>query len=406
MGYYLGIDLTDSYAMISYYQLNQKEPETVSLVAGGENYQIPLILAKKKNVSQWYFGEEAKRLSRMGEMICVESILSRATADEQILMEDEVYEARDLLLMYLKKLMALPQVLGSTPSYDCVVITIPSLNKENMMMFGEMAPKLGLSSKKLRVMDHKESFYYYAMSQPQDLWLHDVLLFQASREQLFYYTLKRNLHTKPQIITIDESPKDSFQMDRDETFLLALQKAMENRIVSTCYLTGDGFDGNWMHESLNFMCRGRRAFMGKNLYTKGAAYGAAVLDGQKPWEFVYLGENEMKFNLCLKVKNRGKEQFFDLITAGKNWFEEIGNVDVILTEGQEIVFWKQLPHSNEAKLETIELTDLPKRPERTSRIHIEAKPVSDTKVEITMQDLGFGELFRSSDKIWKYTMSI
>ena len=114
----------------------------------------------------------------------------------------------------------------------------------------------------------------------------------------------------------------------------------------------------------------------------------------------------MKFNLCLKVKNRGKEQFFDLITAGKNWFEEIGNVDVILTEGQEIVFWKQLPHSNEAKLETIELTDLPKRPERTSRIHIEAKPVSDTKVEITMQDLGFGELFRSSDKIWKYTMSI
>ena len=57
MGYYLGIDLTDSYAMISYYQLNQKEPETVSLVAGGENYQIPQrrkmypsgILVRKQN---------------------------------------------------------------------------------------------------------------------------------------------------------------------------------------------------------------------------------------------------------------------------------------------------------------------------------------------------------------------
>ena len=45
--YYLGIDLDNDNAVISYFQLNMKEPETVSTVAGSEVYQIPLILAKK-----------------------------------------------------------------------------------------------------------------------------------------------------------------------------------------------------------------------------------------------------------------------------------------------------------------------------------------------------------------------
>ena len=43
--YYLGIDLDNDNAVISYFQLNMKEPETVSTVAGSEVYQIALILA-------------------------------------------------------------------------------------------------------------------------------------------------------------------------------------------------------------------------------------------------------------------------------------------------------------------------------------------------------------------------
>lgn len=42
--YYIGIDLNDSYAMVSFFQQNMKEPETVSTVAGSEEFQIPLVL--------------------------------------------------------------------------------------------------------------------------------------------------------------------------------------------------------------------------------------------------------------------------------------------------------------------------------------------------------------------------
>ena len=44
---YLGIELNDSYAMVSYMQPNMEEPETVSTIAGSENYRIPTLLAAK-----------------------------------------------------------------------------------------------------------------------------------------------------------------------------------------------------------------------------------------------------------------------------------------------------------------------------------------------------------------------
>lgn len=404
--YYLGIDLNDRYAMISFYQLNRKEPDTVSTIAGSEYYQIPLILAKRKGLGQWYFGDDAKKMAKTCEMICVDSLLRRATAGESIRIEDETFEAGELLALFLKKLIQLPQKLGN-PSYcDRLVITVERLSRENMELFWNIAPKLGLKPEQFMAIDHKESFYYFAMNQQEALWMHDVYLFEYELESLHYYGLSRNMRTTPQVITIQESSRISLDGDRDAEFLKLEQQAFENKIISSVYLVGDGFDGGWMKASLTFLCRGRRAFIGKNLFSKGACYAAMVRDHEENWKYIYMGENEMKFNLSLKIKNRGNLEFYNLISAGKNWFEARGECEVILAGSPEIDFWKQLPNSREAKIETLELTDLPKRPDRTTRLRIIAVPVADDKVEIEIRDLGFGEIYRSTEKTWKYTMSM
>ena len=64
------------------------------------------------------------------------------------------------------------------------------------------------------------------------------------------------------------------------------------------------------------------------------------------------------------------------------------------------------PYIASAVIETLELTDLPSRPERTTRLRITAVPVSDEKIEVQIRDLGFGEIYRSTDKTWKYTMTM
>lgn len=402
----LGVDLNDRYAMVSYYQLNMNEPETVSTIAGSENYQIPTLLAKRKNLGQWFYGEDAKKMAKTSEVICVDSLLKRAVNGESIRIEEESYEAWELLALFLKKIMDLPLKLGTVPGIDRVVLSVDRLSKENMEVFWKIAPKLGLLPEQFMVIDHKESFYYFALSQPESLWIHDVFLFENDGRNLFYYGLKRNTRTTPQVVSIKESIKNPIDENKDQEFLGILQRAFENQIVSTVYLVGDGFDGGWMKESLTFLCRGRRAFLGNNLYSKGACYAGFVREHGEDWKCIYMGENEMKFNLSLKVRNRGSLAFHTLISAGKNWFESKGECEVVLAGEAEIDFWKQIPNSREAVIETLELTDLPSRPDRTTRLRITATPVSDEKIEVQIRDLGFGEIYRSTDKTWKYIMTM
>lgn len=403
---YIGIDINDRYAMISYYKLNMDEPETVSTIAGSEYYQIPTLLAKRKALGQWYYGDEAKKMAKNSEVICVDSLLKRAVNGENIRIEDETYEAWKLLAMFLKKVMDIPQKLGNARGCDRLVLSVERLSKANMEVFWKIAPTLGLLPEQFMVIDHKESFYYFALSQQENLWIHDVYLFENDGKNVHYYGLKRNTRTTPQVVSIKESIKTPLDERKDEEFLHILQKAFENQIITTVFLVGEGFEGGWMKDSLTYICRGRRAFMGNNLYSKGACYAGVVRDNPENWNCIYMGENEMKFNLSLKIRDRGELSFYTLISAGKNWFEAKGECEVILSGTGEIDFWKQLPNSREAVIETLELTDLPSRPDRTTRLRISATPVSDEKIEVKIRDLGFGEIYRSTDKVWKITMTM
>lgn len=404
--YYIGIDLNNRYAMVSFLQFNMNEPETVSTIAGSDVYQIPQVLAKRKGIGQWYYGDEAKRMSKSTEIVCIDSLLKRAVNEEKIVIDDDTFMADELLALFLKKVMALPAKMGNPAVCDKLVITIERLTKENMRMLWSILPRLGLNSKQFMVVDHKESFYYYSLNQDRQLWLHDVFLFEYKNDSIRYYDLKRDLRTTPQVVSISESQRILIDENRDVQFEKFISDSFKNRVISTVYLVGEDFSEDWMNASLATLCRGRRVFMGNNLYSKGACYAAKTRDNESQWPFVYMGENEMKFNLSLKVKDKGELLFYNLISAGTNWFEARGECEAIIQGSYEIDFWKQLPKSREAKIETLELTDMPIRPDRATRVRITAVPVSDNKVEIKIKDLGFGEIFRSSNKVWHYEMTM
>lgn len=411
--YYLGIDLDDENAVISYFQSNMKAPETVSTVAGSEIFQIPLVLAKKKGIGQWLIGEEARKLAlRQGEG-AAERLLGRALAGENVIMDGEPYAASQLLTLLVKKLIYMAGRLLNPQCPDKLVICLETLSREATALFLNMAPELGLTAEQITLIDRKESFYYFAFSQKEELWLHDVCLFDYREGRIRCRRLMRSLHTTPQLITLTEEMREMDETKRDEAFLRVAQESLKGHIVSAVYLVGEGFEGDWMKGSLAFLCQGRRVFMGMNLYSKGACYAAIVKAGHQPgadnapvWPFVYMGDNELKVNVSLKVRRLQKQEFYTLLNAGDNWYEAVGECEVLLDGGTEIDFWLQPPESREARLERLTLADLPKRPPKATRLRITAKPLSDTRVQIVIKDMGFGELFKSSDKTWEYVMAL
>lgn len=404
--YYVGIDMDDENAVVSFFGLQMKEPETVSTVAGSEVFQIPLLLAKKRGIGKWYIGEEAKEAASRQEEQCADRLLEKAVGQENIVIEGETYPAKELLALYIKKLLSLAGKLLNPQLPDKLVISLEKLSREVTELFMDIAEYLGLTRNQVSLIDRKESFYYFVYSQKEELWRHDVALFDYRENRICCRRLVRSLHTVPQLITLTEQIYETEHKLKDEGFLSLLQESFRGKIISSAYLVGDGFEGDWMKLSLSFLCKGRRAFIGKNMYSKGACYAAAVKDYQKEWPYVYMGDNEMKVNVSLKLRNLENMEFYTLINAGDNWYEAVGECEIILSGTPEIDFWMQLPDSKEAKIKKLTLADLPERPPKTTRLRITAKPLSDTKVQIKLKDLGFGELFQSSDKSWEYVMSL
>ncbi|MBR4707790.1 MAG: hypothetical protein IKP29_07025 [Pseudobutyrivibrio sp.] len=405
-GAYLGIDISAKSTVISIYKSNMDEPATVSTVLGEENYSIPTVLAKRIGMGQWYFGEEALLKVRLKEAVLVEDLYNQALKSQQIFVDGTTYEAKDLMVIYFNKLFSIPGPMAAMGDVEKLIVCVEQVNLEVMELMNYIASKLSIEASKLMMIDRNECFYYYALSQRPELFLYNCALFDYSGNNLVSCVLTRNQATRPQVINLDIVNHGEISDNRDEIFDAIIADTFGSKLFSSVYLVGDGFDGDWMKTSLARLCKGRKVFMGKNLYSKGACYAGLIKEGKKDWPFIYIGDNDLKLNLSLKILDNNVMKFLTLIDAGESWYDCKGECEVILDGEPEIEFYIQRPDSREAHTDVLELVDMPKRENRTTRLRIEASPISDVAVSIVITDLGFGEISPSSGKSWEHTISI
>lgn len=403
----VGLELNNTCAIVSYIRDGMTKPETVGTIAGSEKYQIPLAVGQRKEGGQWLYGEDALRLGENESGEYEDSLLTKSLAGEHSTVNGVDYPTEELLALFLKKVLALPGKLGVASEIDRLVVTVENVDKDIVKLLNQVFEHISLREGSYNIQDYRESFCYFALNQSSELWNHDVVMFRLSEDKMKYFSLVRERNTIPQLVTVTENEEKGFYgHKKDERFLSLIKEYFDGRIISSVYLVGDGFEGGWLNASLKHLCRNRKVFMGKNLYSVGACYMAYVREKDITWPFIYMGENEMKVNVSLKVDDIDGEKWHTLVSAGENWYEAAGECEVILGDVAEIDFYLQKPQSRDAVRKTLELQDLPKRPARTTRLRIRVEPVSDKRVNITIKDVGFGELFRSSDKIWNCTLEI
>lgn len=405
-GAYLGIDISARSTVLSIYKSNMDEPATVSTILGEENYSIPTVLAKRYGMGQWFFGDEAISKSRTKEAMLVDDLYTLALKNEEVFVDGESFQARELMVIYFNKLFAIPGPMAAMGDIEKLVVCVDQVNLEVMELMNYIISRLSIDSNRLMLIDRNECFYFYALSQRPELFLYSVALFDYSGSNMISCVLNRNQSTRPQMITLDVVNHGDITDNRDEKFDAIIADTFGSTLFSSVYLVGDGFDGEWMKVSLARLCKGRKVFMGKNLYSKGACYAGYTKDGKRDWPFIYIGDNDLKLNLSIKILENNVMKFFTLIDAGQSWYDAKGECEVILDGEPELEFYIQRPESREAHTEVLELTDMPKRENRTTRLRIEASPISDVAVSIVITDLGFGEISPSSGKSWEHTISI
>ena len=404
-GNIIGYDLNEKYCQISFYSEEAQEPQTMETAL--DNYQIPLVVGRKGK--DWVIGNDAKRLNVLKQGDVAEDLYRRALRQEKIELGEETFEAIWLLAKFVEISLKGFEDIGQ------IVFTVPKLTVDTGRILKGVGQRAGVEKGRIYVQDYKESFCNYMLYQPKELWQYEAALFHCDRHEVKAYML-RKLRTgfgkgKDTFVTVDEVASAQMKelaavypvlnvdraKDADVCFKQFVQGVFAKKLVSSVFLVGEGFENNWYPQSLKVLCNGRRAFLGNNLYSKGACYTAyrrklSIAEGP-----IYLDETKMMEQICLKMRVQGMDKWQPIVSWGTRWYESDSQFEILLENTDDIEIHIESLVGAEMKVERVSLSGLPKRKAYTIRLQVNTLFLDEKTCKITFKDLGFGEFFPATD---------
>ena len=363
----IGCELNERYYQVSFYDEEKQEPQTL------ENVIYPIDNLYQKAM--------------------------RAESEEYVRLFKECLE----------------KTLKKFDTIDQIVFTVPKLNVDVVRALRAIMQRIGVSKQNIYVQEHRESFCNYMLYQPKELWQYEAALFYCDRHEVKAYMLRKirtgNGRGKEAFITVDEVARAQMEelsavypvlnVDRakeaDVQFRQFIKGVFEKKLVSSVFLVGEGFENSWYPLSLKVLCNGRRAFLGNNLYSKGACYSAFKRYMKYEDALVYLDETKMMDQICFKIRERGIEKWYPIVPWGVRWYEADAQCEIILETADDIEVHIESLTGTEMRVERISLEGLPKRKNYTLRLQVKAILPSEKLCRLSFKDLGFGEFFPATD---------
>ena len=396
----IGYDLSYQYAQISYCRLHDDTPKTYALSGGTRQYNIPACLFKRDKVNQWFLGKEAEVFAKQEEGTLIENLLMTALESEDMEIGEEHFETIALLALFVKRSLYLPEKECRPDKVVGIMFTVPVLTEKMISLMQRMILLLNMPECQICFQSREESIYHYVIHQPKELWKDDVLIFDSSQNAIKSYRFKINQNTRPMVAFVEAMEHRRLNGEDEEKDGIFAEVVREHAHVSDgcVFLLGEGFHGEWCQESLQLLCKNRRVFKGNDLYSKGACFGMQnkLLAPKQP-QMIFLSGDKLRTNVGMQVIRQGEESYLAILDGGENWYECKKEWDILLTEDNIITFkLTPLDGRNIRNIEIV-LDELPIRKPKMTRLHLQAAMVSASTMEVTIQDMGFGELSPSSD---------
>lgn len=108
----------------------------------------------------------------------------------------------------------------------------------------------------------------------------------------------------------------------------------------------------------------------------------------------------------MRALRNGQEAYFAVLDAGSSWYETSADYEVILESGDTVEFIITPLTGGKVMDRKVQLTGIPQRPRAATRLSVHLEMTSVNQANVTIEDLGFGELFPSSGKAWSSTITI
>ncbi len=406
----IGLELREELTQLSYYDRKAREAVSMPLKVGTNIYTFPTKLVKLRGKEEWHYGMEAEHFSREGG-ISLTNPIRLALENRSETVEGKRMEAWEVLAVYVRevlKLFGLPDIAGSAAG---ICVTSQKMTANLAMNLKKALSYLGFDEKKVLLEDERESFYYYCYSQKMSVWANSMAFVRFSGKEAEFYSMSENRSQNPHTVRVQFVDRTTLPDDTAEKDIFLaefLRKCIGHERYSSIFLIGDGFDQEWAKISTRVLIENSgHVYEGENLFVRGAVYTALeMLEKSVMTGRMYVGPDLVETNVTMDLIDKGTQKTYKLIHAGRNWFDNSTELEFILDGRDDVTVTVSPMNSVKRHQLHLPLEGLPKRPNRTTRIRLTLTCTSPQECEICAEDLGFGELFPATHKIWKDTLSL
>jgi len=407
----IGYDLSYEYCQISISTSLDEEPETLYLMDEKEGTELPLILARRDDTSPWVTGLEALRMDTLSEGTVVKDLLRLSMDNARVKVENEEISAVSLLAEFIRLSLSRLLMVDLSEQVTCIVFSVPRIDEDVITMLKGLSSRIGVDKSRIFVQDYKESLYDYISRQSRELWNYDVVLMGYSGIGLYSYKLIKEplpKGRKKELVSVQEGPVMDIKPNNegDRKLLIYAQTVFGKSLISSVFLIGKEFEGSWFPETTNFLCKNRRVFIGRNLYSKGSCYGGFRKIGLNHPDAVYLDNYKIASQISLRLRVRGKEQWVPVVFQGENWYEVNKELEVLVDQSSTLMLQVDTFGRNMPTQETISLEGLFEKQRRTLRLCIRVIFLSRDRCRIIIKDVDFGELRKATGYELVHTLQL
>ena len=403
---FIGLELNEREVRLCMYDSSVKDAVTVMITADGSHAECPAHMAYIAENGQWKYGIEADYFADKKDCVLFDNILEMAQNARSFEAGGRTFDCDEVMAEMLRQALLFAGVKNPARQIRVLMVTVPRITKPLTRVMDRAFHRLGLSTGQAYLQNFDESFFYHTYYQKHEVYSKNVGMFYFPDETTVNF---RSLHsdtgTRPVTVTVSEPVPAVLpitEKERDERFADFIREQAPDNSFSGFFLVGKGFDRQWSKTSLGLLCRAqRRVFYGNNLFAKGACFAARE---KTPFgqirSVLLLGSDLVRKNIGIEMLVDGISMYYPLITAGIHWYEAENECELLLNEEKSLVFRVSRMEDGKRTNYSMPLPNLPKRPPKTTRLKVRLRFESPLKCIVTVEDMGFGEIFPSSGMCW------
>ena len=402
----IGIDFGKKYSQICYYDRKAEEARSLPVKVGSSLFETPTCLCRRAEQGDYCIGLEAEYFAREKGGFLMDDLYGISMMQEKVRVAGEKKEPWELLGYFLGGMLKFLGVSEVEKNVRYLTVSMETMDSVQVANLQKAAGFLGIPEERFSLLDYEESFYYYVFTQKVETWNRSVGWYSFAGNKVTFRKLVMSTGTRPVLVRLENPAETELREEpegRDEDFYKFVKDTLGTDLYSSIQMNGEGFDQEWAGKSVKLLCyQKRKVFYGNNLFAAGACgAGAEKIINRRLKGYRYLGSSLVTKDVGMEMRVMGAPAYYPLLVSGTNWYECRASCELILDNTEELVFVVNTMGESEKKRMGMLLPDLPQRPNKTTRLSLKLQYISRKECRITVRDLGFGEMFPSSGKVWE-----